>query len=137
MRLQLALNVENLDQAISFYSAMFDTKPHKIRPGYANFAIDDPALKLVLFENPNARAPLNHVGVELFDPRDIGTTSKRFENAGILGSVETDSVCCHAEQDKVWTTDKSGLSWEWYMIKDDDPNEANLEAEHAASVCCG
>ena len=84
MRLQLALNVKNLDSAIAYYSKMFDTEPHKIRKGYANFAIDNPALKLVLFENPDADESLNHLGVELFDSDDIGKTSKRFEDAGIL-----------------------------------------------------
>ena len=125
MRLQLALNVKNLDSAIAYYSKMFDSEPHKIRKGYANFAIDNPALKLVLFENPDADEHLNHLGVELFDSSDIEKTSKRFEDAGILGSVHTESVCCHAGQDKVWTKDETDLSWEWYIIKDDNPFEAN------------
>ena len=132
MRVQLALNVKNLDSAIAYYSKMFNTEPHKIRKGYANFAIDNPALKLVLFENPNADEQLNHLGVELFDSSDIEKTSKRFKAAGILGSVQTDSVCCHAEQDKVWTKDDSGLSWEWYIVKDDNLVDAN----HDASQCC-
>ena len=76
MRLQLALNVKNLDSAIAYYSKMFDAEPHKIRKGYANFAIDKPALKLVLFENPDAEEHLNHLGVELFDSSDIEKTSK-------------------------------------------------------------
>ena len=133
MRLQLALNVKNLNSAITYYSKMFDTEPHKIRKGYANFAIENPALKLVLFENPNADEHLNHLGVELSDPKDIAETSTRFESAGILGSVQTDSVCCHAEQDKVWTKHDTDVSWEWYIINDDDPA---LEAGHDASQCC-
>ena len=133
MRLQLALNVENLDQSVAYYSKMFGTEPHKTRKGYANFAIHDPALKLVLFENPQAEERLNHVGVEMFEPDDIDETTKRFEEAGILKSVQTDSVCCHADQDKVWTKESQGLSWEWYVINDDAPD---LEAEHDASMCC-
>jgi len=132
MRLQLALNVKNLDAAISFYSKMFDTPPHKVRKGYANFAIDDPALKLVLFENPDADEHLNHLGVELFDDKDIEHTSQRFAANGLLGSVQTDTLCCHAGQDKVWTKDATELSWEWYLIKDDNP----LEPELDASKCC-
>ncbi len=132
MRLQLALNVKNLDSAIAFYSKMFDAAPHKIRNGYANFAINNPALKLVLFENPDADQQLNHLGVEVFDSSDIEKASKRFENAGILGSVQMDSVCCHAEQDKVWAKDENDLDWEWYLIKDDNPRDANQDA----SRCC-
>jgi len=133
MRLQLALNVKNLESAITYYSRMFDTEPHKIRQGYANFAINDPALKLVLFENPDADEHLNHVGVELLDPSEIEKTSNRFKSAGILGSTQTNNVCCHAGQDKVWTKDHSDLSWEWYYIKDDNPD---VKANHDASHCC-
>ena len=133
MRLQLALNVENLDQSVAYYSKMFGTEPHKIREGYANFAIESPALKLVLFENPQADERLNHVGVEMFHAEDIGKVARRFEQADILKSVQTDTVCCHADQDKVWTKEPQGLSWEWYVINDDAPD---LEAEHDASMCC-
>ena len=132
MRLQLALNVKNLNSAIDYYSKMFDAEPHKIRDGYANFEIDNPSLKLVLFENSDADEHLNHLGVELFNSSDIEKTSKRFEDAGILGRVQTDTDCCHAGQDKVWTKDETDLSWEWYIIKDDNP----LEANHGASQCC-
>ena len=133
MRLQLALNVENLDQSIAYYSKMFGEAPHKTRKGYANFAIDNPALKLVLFENPQASERLNHLGVEMFDAADIEKTARRFEDAGILKSVQTASVCCHADQDKVWTEELQGLSWEWYVINDDSPD---LAANHDASRCC-
>lgn len=133
MRLQLALNVKDLDKAIAYYSKMFDAEPHKIRKGYANFAIDNPALKLVLFENPDADEHLNHIGVELLDQNEVGLTQDRFQNAGILGSVQTDSVCCHAGQDKVWTKSDTDLSWEWYIVKDDNPE---LSIDHDASTCC-
>lgn len=132
MRLQLALNVKNLDAAIAYYSKMFDVEPHKTRVGYANFEIDEPALKLVLFENPNADEQLNHLGVEMFEPKDIEKIHKRFEDAEILGSVQEESVCCHAEQDKIWSIGESSLSWEWYIIKDDDP----LDAKQDESQCC-
>ena len=133
MRLQLALNVKDLEKAIAYYSKMFGTKPHKIRKGFANFAIDNPALKLVLFENPDADENLNHLGVELSDPDEIELSEKRFSDAGILGSVQTDTVCCHAGQDKVWTKSDTDLSWEWYIIKNDNPD---LEKSHDASTCC-
>lgn len=131
MRLQLALNVKNLDSAITYYSKMFDVTPHKIQKGYANFAIANPPLKLVLFENPDANEHLNHLGVELFNSHEVESTSKRFEDAGILGSLQTDTVCCHAGQDKVWSKDEVNLNWEWYIIKDDNPQDAN----HDESMC--
>jgi len=133
MRLQLALNVKNLESAIDYYSIMFDTNPHKIRKGYANFAIENPALKLVLFENPLAEEHLNHIGVELSEPREVGETSDRFEKAGILGSVQTDNNCCHANQDKIWTQHRENLNWEWYIIKDDKPDQ---ELDQDVRLCC-
>ncbi len=133
MRMQLALNVKNLDAAITYYSKMFDTEPHKIRKGYANFAIDNPALKLVLFENPSASEHLNHLGVELSTQDQVSQSQKRFDDAGILGSVQTDSICCHAGQDKVWTASDTDLSWEWYIINDDNP-EQKIDLDE--SQCC-
>lgn len=132
MRIQLALNVKNINDAIEYYSKMFGVEPHKTRAGYANYSIDDPSLKLVLFENPNANENLNHLGVEVFTSDDIDDSSKRFDDAGILQSIQTDSTCCHAEQDKVWTKDKQNLSWEWYLIKDDNPSDSKRDE----SECC-
>ena len=145
MRLQLALNVKDLDSAVAYYTKMFGVAPHKTRAGYANFAVDQPPLKLVLFENPAADEQLNHVGVEIFDAEDIEKTRIRFEDAGILGSVQTDSLCCHAEQDKIWSKDEANLGWEWYMIKDDNPGDAkqderlccNKPAEPTSACCQG
>jgi hypothetical protein len=143
MRLQLALNVKNLDQAISYYSKMFDATPHKVKDGYANFAIEEPALKLVLFESPQAKEQLNHLGVEMFEATEIENVSQRFAEAGILKTVQIDSVCCHAEQDKVWSKDDSNPAWEWYMIKDDNPAEAlpdaavcGDDAPDGKTACC-
>ena len=133
MRVQLALNVKNLERSVAYYAKMFGTQPYKVRKGYANFAIDDPSLKLVLFENPEADEHLNHLGVETFDPDEIDDTAKRFESAGILQRLETDAVCCHANQHKVWTKEPQGLGWEWYVINDDDPV---VEAGHGTSPCC-
>jgi len=134
MRLQLALNVDDLETAVDHYTKMFDTEPHKVRDGYANFAIAEPPLKLVLFENPDAVQHLNHIGVEMFGSETIEKTSRRFEKAGILKEAQLDTVCCHAGQDKVWTAEDSDLSWEWYVINDDAPEVA---ADDKAAECCG
>src|SRR5210317_2109220 len=102
MRLQLALNVPDIEAAVSHYSRLFGVDPHKRRDGYANFSIEQPALKLVLFENPRAREHLNHLGVELFDTDEVGEAKRRLEAADLLDAVESESQCCHATQDKIW-----------------------------------
>ena len=144
MRLQLALNVADLEQAVTYYSKLFDAEPHKRRPGYANFAIPDPPLKLVLFENPDARERLNHVGVEVFHAEEVDTAARRLSAAGLLAKTERESTCCHATQDKVWSHEPQGLRWEWYRITDDEPIEQRPAAraeqadgpDHAEDVCC-
>jgi len=119
MRLQLALNVDDLEQAIEFYSKMFDAPVHKRKPGYANFAIDNPPLKLVLFERPGAGERINHLGVEVFREEDVDAATERLEAAGIEHLIEEETRCCHATQNKVWATEPQGLRWEWYRITDD------------------
>ena len=121
MRLQLALNVRDLDEAVAYYSKLFDTQPHKQRPGYANFAIDQPPLKLVLFENPDANERLNHLGVEVFDQAEVDDATERFSQKGILDRMQAETTCCHAAQNKVWSKEPQGLGWEWYRITDDSP----------------
>ncbi len=133
MRLQLALNVRDIDEAVTYYAKLFGVTPHKRRPGYANFAIDAPPLKLVLFENPGAAERLNHLGVEVFEPEQIAATAQRLDAAGVLNQMQRDTTCCHATQDKVWSTEPQGLRWEWYRITDDD---SAAEAEAPATVCC-
>lgn len=118
-RVQLALNVAELDSAIDFYTQMFRTEPHKIRPGYANFEVEDPPLKLVLIENPSAAAPLNHLGVEVGSTAEVHTETQRFGELGLEMDIEDGVVCCHAEQDKVWVSDPSGTRWEVYTVTDD------------------
>ena len=127
MRLQLALNVRDLDEAVAYYGELFNAEPHKRHPGYANFAIDQPPLKLVLFEDPEAAERLNHLGVEAFAEAEVVDAEQRLRNAGILTQVQRDETCCHATQNKVWSSDPQGLHWEWYRIVDDQP------VEHACS----
>jgi catechol 2,3-dioxygenase-like lactoylglutathione lyase family enzyme len=119
MRLQLALNVRNLDEAVDFYTKLFDTPPHKRKPGYANFAIERPPLKLVLFENPEAAERINHLGVEVFDDADVHLATDRLKAAGMEHLVEDESTCCYAKQNKVWAREPEGLRWEWYRVLED------------------
>ena len=119
MRLQLALNVDDLETAIEFYSKMFGAPVHKRKPGYANFAIDEPPLKLVLFELPDAPERLNHLGVEVFDDEEVGAATERLKNAGMEHLVEDETTCCYAKQNKVWAREPDGLRWEWYRVIED------------------
>lgn len=129
MRLQLALNVRDIDEAVDYYAKFFGATPHKRRPGYANFAIDEPPLKLVLFEAPDASERINHLGVEVFDDELVRRAGERLEAAGILAAVEEETVCCHAAQTKVWSREPQGLRWEWYVVTDDAPDDE-------ATACC-
>lgn len=130
MRLQLALNVSDLDRAVDFYSRLFGTRPHKRRPGYANFAIDEPPLKLVLFERPDAAERLNHLGVEALDPTELDKAVTRLATSGLRSGARSTGVCCHAEQDKLWVQGPDGEAWEWYRIVDDAPETRR------ATGCC-
>ena len=129
MRLQLALNVSDLEQAVAYYSRLFGVAPHKRRPGYANFAIDDPALKLVLFEKPQTSERLNHLGVETFDEASLNTAVDRVRSNDLAATGRSTSVCCHAEQDKIWSVAPGGERWEFYRIVDDAP-------ERKSPACC-
>ncbi|UCC15370.1 MAG: VOC family protein [Gammaproteobacteria bacterium] len=129
MRLQLALNVSNLERAVAYYSRLFGVAPHKRKPGYANFAIDDPALKLVLFEKPEAKERLNHLGVEVFDEASLDASIDRVQSSDLAATRRSTSVCCHAEQDKIWSVAPDGERWEFYRIVDDAP-------ERKSTACC-
>ena len=144
-RVQLALNVPNLDAAVAFYSSLFGTEPHKVREGYANFEVAEPPLKLVLMEN-DAAEKLNHLGVEVETTSEVRAETQRLDAAGMATVVEEATVCCHAEQDKVWVRDPGGIRWEVYNITDDMlrkgegamPTTAAREvAPSSAPRCCG
>jgi catechol 2,3-dioxygenase-like lactoylglutathione lyase family enzyme len=138
MRLQLALNVTDLDAAVDFYSKLFGVEVNKRKPGYANFAIDSPPLKLVLFEAPEAGERLNHLGVEVFDDEDVTAATERLRAAGLDHLIEDETTCCYAKADKVWATEPDGLRWEWYRVIEDSPTFG--EAKHpepGPAPCCG
>ena len=133
MRLQLALNVRNIDQAVAYYSDLFGAAPHKRRPGYANFAIDSPPLTLVLFENPNAPERLNHLGVEVEKEAELDAVRQRLDGAGLIQEEEREETCCHATQNKIWSLEPDGIRFEWYRITDDEPVEAAPQPQRG---CC-
>jgi catechol 2,3-dioxygenase-like lactoylglutathione lyase family enzyme len=130
-RVQLALNVAHLDAAIDFYSKLFATKPAKVRPGYANFAIGDPPLKLVLIEHPNGRGhgsagALNHLGVEVESPEQVKAATCRLSAQGLEPVVQESTTCCYAVQDKAWVDDPDGAPWEFYTVLADASEETGL-----------
>ncbi|KUH89149.1 ArsI/CadI family heavy metal resistance metalloenzyme [Mycobacterium sp. GA-0227b] len=133
-RIQLALNVDDVSTATAFYESMFGVPPHKVRDGYANFAIDDPPLKLVLIEKPGADETLNHLGVEADTAEQVIAAQERFRAVGLEIAVAEHDVCCHATQDKVFVTasDVPLGWWEFYAVTDDNP--ANPDAA-PLSVC--
>lgn len=116
-RVQLALNVDDLEKSIAFYSKLFATEPAKIRPGYANFAIAEPPLKLVLVEAPGRGGSLNHLGVEVADTDTVDAEQSRLAAAGLASVDERDTTCCYARQDKFWVEGTpNGERWEVYAV---------------------
>ena len=116
-RIQLALNVNDLGESIAFYSKLFGTEPAKVRPGYANFAVAEPPLKLVLLENQGLGGSLNHLGVEVHGTGAVEAEQARLGAAGLAAVQERDTVCCYARQDKFWVTGApDGERWEIYTV---------------------
>lgn len=119
-RVQLALRVADLDASIAFYTALFGTAPAKQRPGYANFAVNEPPLKLVLIEGQDgADAPtvMDHLGVEVTSTEDVDAATDRFKTSGLATFEEADTDCCYAVQDKVWVHGPGNEPWEVYVVK--------------------
>jgi len=139
-RVQLALNVSNLDDSIAFYSKLFATEPAKVRPGYANFAIAEPPLKLVLIEGSGDAGSINHLGVEVGSTDEVTATTSRLAGEGLATATEDEVSCCFAVQDKVWVDAPDGEAWEVYTVLAD----AEMPAGQLRSVdpgedalCCG
>jgi catechol 2,3-dioxygenase-like lactoylglutathione lyase family enzyme len=116
-RVQLALNVDDVDEAVAFYSKLFGTEPAKRRPGYANFAIAQPPLKLVLIESPGRGGSINHLGVEVVDTPTVNAEQRRLSEAGLSTIDERHATCCYAQQDKFWVQGApNGERWEIYTV---------------------
>jgi catechol 2,3-dioxygenase-like lactoylglutathione lyase family enzyme len=132
-RVQLALRVADLEGSIAFYSKLFGAQPAKRRPGYANFAIAEPPLKLVLIEGATGESTrMDHLGVEVETPAEVTAATIRLAAEGMATATEEDAACCYAVQDKVWVTGPGGEPWEVYTVKGD---AATLDKQ-AASTCC-
>jgi catechol 2,3-dioxygenase-like lactoylglutathione lyase family enzyme len=132
-RVQLALRVADLEASIGFYARLFGTEPAKRRPGYANFAVTEPPLKLVLIEGtPGEPARMDHLGVEVGTTEEVTAAATRLAAEGMATATEEDTACCYAVQDKVWVTGPGSEPWEVYVVKDD----ADTLDKPAGSACC-
>ena len=140
-RLQLAIDVGDLDEAVDFYSRMFGTGPAKVRPGYANFAIDEPPLKLVLFEKPGGGGTINHLGVEVGTTAEVVAAKARLAAADLETTGIEDTECCYAEKTETWLEAPDDLRWEWYVKTADTEQFANVvvgshSTDEADTTCC-
>jgi catechol 2,3-dioxygenase-like lactoylglutathione lyase family enzyme len=138
-RVQLALNVDDLDEAIGFYSKLFGTEPAKVRPGYANFAVAEPALKLILVAGHGEGGTLNHLGVEVESTDEVGATQRRLTGEGLATATEDEVSCCYAVQDKVWVDAPDGEPWEIYTVLADvemPAGELRTTESAATAMCC-
>jgi hypothetical protein len=136
-RVQLALNVSNLEEAVGFYSKLFATEPAKVRPGYANFAVADPPLKLVLIENPDqVPGSLNHLGIEVETAAEVVASQARLAAADLATALEEQVVCCYALQDKVWVDGPGGEPWEIYAVLADTETPAGEPGDSRGQACC-
>jgi catechol 2,3-dioxygenase-like lactoylglutathione lyase family enzyme len=136
-RVQLALNVSDLQSSIDFYSKLFKAEPAKVRPGYANFAIADPPLKLVLIETTEARGvgpsgALNHLGVEVATSDEVMSSDMRLSSEGMATDIRDNTICCYALQDKVWVDDPDQVPWEIYTVLADTEESGMNSTPH----CC-
>ncbi|MDR3660339.1 MAG: ArsI/CadI family heavy metal resistance metalloenzyme [Mycobacterium sp.] len=140
-RVQLALNVDNLDDAVTFYSKLLNAQPAKRKPGYANFAVAEPPLKLVLLENPGKGGTLNHLGVEVRSSEEVHGEIARLQGEGLFTDEEIGTTCCFATQDKVWVTGPAGEKWEIYTVLADSETfgsgPQHVAADTEGVVCCG
>jgi catechol 2,3-dioxygenase-like lactoylglutathione lyase family enzyme len=133
-RVQLALNVSDIDEAVDFYRKLFATEPAKRRPGYANFAIAEPPLKLVLIEGHGEPGTMNHLGVEVEDTALVSAAQTRLTADGLATATEEQVTCCYAVQDKVWVDAPDGEPWEIYTVLADAEHPSG--ELHAGSTCC-
>ena len=136
-RVQLALNVDDLDTAVAFYTKLFGAEPAKVKPGYANFAIADPPLKLVLLENPGQGGTLNHLGVEVESSQTVHSEIARLTEEGLFTEEEIGTTCCFATQDKVWVTGPGGERWEVYTVLADAETFGTPPVGGVPEECCG
>lgn len=140
MRLQLAINVANLDESIEFYTRLFGAEPYKVKAGYANWALEEPPLKFVIFEGSDTEpGSINHLGVEVDSADDVVAAERRLTEAGLTTTGIDDTICCYAEKVETWVTDPNGHRWEYYVKTADHETQATnviLGRQATNTTCC-
>ena len=136
MRLQLALNVDDLDTSVAFYEKMFATPVTKRRPGYANFSIENPPLKLVLFEGEGSGGSINHLGVEVDTAEEVAAAEARLRSDGLATTAVADTECCYAAKTETWVDSPEGR-WEWYVKTGESDTLENIVVNSDGTTCCG
>ena len=134
-RLQLAIDVANLDEAIEFYSRMFSSEPSKVRPGYANFTIEEPPLKLVLFEDIENGGSINHLGVEVDDVKMVHEADARMTDEGLTTTGIDETMCCYADKTETWIDGPDDIRWEWYVKSGDNEQFEKIVVSSEANCC--
>jgi catechol 2,3-dioxygenase-like lactoylglutathione lyase family enzyme len=144
IKLHLSLNVADVARSAAFYEAFLGVPPHKTRPGYANFDLAEPPLKLALYQAPASRGEgaLDHLGLQMPRPEQVQAARQRLKASGLVAFDEGDTVCCYARQDKVWVQDPDGNKWEVYVLLDDAAPERGrpvsaLPMAAGGGACCG
>ncbi|TSD96670.1 glyoxalase/bleomycin resistance/dioxygenase family protein [Skermania sp. ID1734] len=135
-RIQLALNVDDLDASVQFYAKLFGTEPAKRREGYANFAIADPPLKLVLFENPGRGGSINHLGIEVETSDEVRAEIDRLGAENLVTQEQMNTTCCFATQDKAWVSGPDNEQWEVYTVLADSDVFGSRDSLAAPTACC-
>lgn len=134
-RVQLALNVSNIDEAVTFYEKLFATAAYKRKPGYANFVIAEPPLKLVLIESGEG-GTLNHLGVEVETAQEVSDAEGRLAAEGVATTGVDDTTCCYALKTETWVRDPDGAPWEWYVKNGDVDQMSDAVSGDEGGQCC-
>ena len=146
-RIHLALPVTDLERSLAFYETLLGVAPTKVRLGYAKFEPRDPSVNLTLnrvADGAGPSSPVGHYGVQVKSTEAVLAARRRLERAGLATSVQENTTCCYAVQDKVWVVDPDGHRWEVFVVLEADAPAARNDSaaccpatpETASAACC-
>jgi catechol 2,3-dioxygenase-like lactoylglutathione lyase family enzyme len=118
-KLHVALNVNQFDQSVQFYRALFGQEPVKLKPGYAKFDLSEPPVNLTLNYDGHvvSAGALNHFGIQVDTSAAVLEAKERLRQLGLATYDEMNVDCCYAIQDKIWIKDPNGYPWEIFVVK--------------------
>jgi catechol 2,3-dioxygenase-like lactoylglutathione lyase family enzyme len=137
----VAVNVKNLDQSVLFYTHLFGVEPVKVKPAYAKFDLEQPALNFTLNEGGEVSGGLNHLGIQVSSIEEVFKAKERLQQANLATFDEMNTNCCYARQDKIWVTSPDGHRWEVFMVhenveENDEESSLDEQASNNISSCC-